>query len=228
VTLRPGFPLVVAPQFHLPIDWSQRLLLGTGLEREGEGFFPQTGWRVPDESELKLLVLDAALPFERQALPNCLCLFHLPQHLIAAWCRVLENAEEQGRMPPDRFDAFVAQVVGFLAFKELPVPEGARFDLLLSKPGLPSVLEDEVARPRLWGGMNLGDEATSLVFINLAPQNPALCPDYPPVRLRIDPGEGFRLPAAGVLMDCCTLDKQEPDVLLLVRNPNDCAGQGAK
>ena len=41
-------------------------------------------------------------------------------------------------------------------------------------------------------------------------------PDYPPVRLRIGPGEGYRLPAGGVLVDACTLDREGPAVLLLI------------
>jgi hypothetical protein len=39
------------------------------------------------------------------------------------------------------------------------------------------------------------------------------------VRLRIEPGEGYRLTAAAILVDGCTLDKTEPDVLLRIRHP---------
>jgi hypothetical protein len=40
--------------------------------------------------------------------------------------------------------------------------------------------------------------------------------DYPPVRLRIEPGEGYRLPAGGILVDACTLDMEGPAALLLI------------
>ena len=40
---------------------------------------------------------------------------------------------------------------------------------------------------------------------------------YPAIRFRIEPGEGVRLPAAGLFVAGCTLDKGEPDILLLVR-----------
>ena len=162
------------------------------------------------------------------------------------------------------FDAFVREAASLLALKELPVPNGARFDLVASQPGQRSIgysaggarpegLAFDVSpqapwppgpegRPaRLRGGINLGDEATSVVLVNLAARQvhgllaagfPGLAPapthgelaerflthlpDYPPVRLRVEPGEGYRLPAGGVLVDACTLDMEAPAVLLLI------------
>jgi hypothetical protein len=95
--------------------------------------------------------------------------------------------------------------------------------------------------PRLWAVVNLGDEDTQLVLIALAIQalaaNAALrspgqplpatvgelvawflreFPDCPPIRLRLGPGEGFRLPPAGLILDGDATDKQEPDILLLI------------
>jgi hypothetical protein len=248
VTLQPGCPLVVAPAFHLPTDWAGRLLLGAGVPRE---------WRQPDEQERSLLVHDPSTPLTRERLLDALCLFQLPKHLQSAWWRLLERAGDTGA-PLEGFDDFVVEVARFLAFKELPAPEGAVFDLLVSRPGLSAVggeglpfnlpvetplpPREEPPRPRTWGGINLGDEPTWLVFVNrpardlmtelgrsradlpppatlgeLAERFFNLCPDYPLVRLRIDPGEGFRLPAGGLLVAGCTLDKQEPDVMLLIR-----------
>jgi hypothetical protein len=100
---------------------------------------------------------------------------------------------------------------------------------------------EDLRWPRLWGGINLGDEETSLVLINLPcrqldaelhrrfPDQPASavvgelvgrflrsCSDYPPVRLILRPGEGYRLPCGGLILDGYAADKQEPDVLLLI------------
>jgi hypothetical protein len=112
-------------------------------------------------------------------------------------------------------DDFVAAVADFLSFKELPVPEGAVFDVVVSQPGL---FASHQFGPSIWGGINLGEEATSLVFLNQSPgEAPTLGAQYPPVRLRIEPGEGFRFPASGMLVHGCTLDQQGPAVLLLVR-----------
>jgi hypothetical protein len=94
-----------------------------------------------------------------------------------------------------------------------------------------------------WGGINLGDEATSVVLINLPcqqmdvelrrrfPDQPSraavgelaawflrTCSDYPPVRVFLGPGEGYRLPRGGLILDRYLEGKQEPDVLLLISN----------
>jgi hypothetical protein len=94
--------------------------------------------------------------------------------------------------------------------------------------------------PRLWAVVNLGDEDTRLVLISLpisglaadlslrapGPPPPTVgelvgrflreFPDCPPLRLRLGPGEGFRLPPGGLILDGDATDKQEPDVLLLI------------
>src|SRR5262249_9570130 len=95
--------------------------------------------------------------------------------------------------------------------------------------------------PRLWAVVNLGDEDTRLVLIavplqglaaHLAARHPGQAlpttvgdlvgsflrefPDCPPIRLRLGPGEGFRLPSGGLILDADATDKQDPDVLLLL------------
>jgi hypothetical protein len=97
------------------------------------------------------------------------------------------------------------------------------------------------AVPRLWAVVNLGDEDSQLVLIavpipglaaDLAVRHPGqplpttvgelvgrflnAFPDCPPIRLRLGPGEGFRLPPDGVILDADATDKTEPDVLLLI------------
>jgi hypothetical protein len=258
-----GHPLVVAPFFHQSVDWSSRLLVSGGaLEDEGR-FVPQPPWRAPTAAELAALIADRA-PAQRDDLDGCLCLFALPQHLQTTWWDLLDRTRLTGTMHLEGFDVFVREVASLLTFKELPVPDGATFDLVASQPGQRSIhwnaggtrpegLAFDVSpqapwppcaegRPgRLWGGVNLGDEVTSLVLVNLAAQQMhdqlavafpdlapaathgelaerflARLPDYPPVRLRIEPGEGYRLPAGGVLVDACTLDMEAPAVLLLI------------
>src|SRR5262249_44840350 len=157
------------------------------------------------------------------------------RHLRSAGWQLLEQVHETEEQRLAGFDAFVGEVARFLAFKELPVPDGAAFELLVSRPGqrathrqgqppglsfnldgaTPLPVQDEDRRPRLGGIINLGDEPPPLLFLNLPAQGllaelrhrhsgqvmPAtlaeladrfltLCPDYPPLRLRIDPGEG--------------------------------------
>jgi hypothetical protein len=288
MNLQPGCRFAVAPHFHLSVDWSRRLLIGTGVEEIDGGFFPRGPWRPPTDDELTHLVriADATSPAESDGVIE---LFRLPEHLRAEWWQLLERAAGAtgGRLPG--YGAFVAQVVEFLAFKDLPVPDGAGCDAVVSRPGQRSVrcdaetgrplgmscslfprtpwpVPEEARVPRLWGGINLGDEATSVVLINfpcqrmdaklrrcLPNQSPATtagelteqflraCPDYPPVRLTLEPGEGYRLPEGGLVVDGSAEGKQELDVLLLITEGGDrgpgvsslpaeeelrCAGEG--
>lgn len=203
--LRSGCRLVVAPMFHLPVDWSQRLQVESGSE-----------WRAPDAGELALLLPEESRPIARENLTACLCLFQLPRHLLAAWWRLVDQLNETGQMPPDRFDAFTREVGRFLAFKELVLPKGAAVELLISQPG-PQSPPERMAVSELWGGINLGDRAALVEFINLPAHE--RCPDYSTLRLRIEPGEGYRFPAEGWFVGVRALDEHEPTIFLRVRQP---------
>jgi hypothetical protein len=266
MTLHPGCRFVVAPRFHLPADWPRRLLVGAGVEEVGGCFFPHPSWRPPTADELAALVQGLAEPtLTEEELEACVCLFQLPGHLRSGWWKLLEGAG--GRLGDGRlagFESFAGQVGEFLAFKGLPFPEGARCDVVVSEPGLRSICwgpegdrpaglrcnlaaaarwpgAEEHPSPRLWGAVNLGDEETSVVMVNLpcrqldvelhrrSPDRPSpatvgelvgqffrACPGCPTVRLILRPGEGYRLPRGGLILDGYPGDKQEPDVLLLI------------
>jgi hypothetical protein len=257
MTLQPGCRFVVAPHFHLPADWPRRLLLGAGVAEDEGRFVPVDSWRPPSPEELALLVPAPDGKTSPEELEACVCLFGLPGHLLASWWDLLEWAAgelDACRLPG--FERFLGQVTEFLAFKGLPAPEGARCDVVVSKPGRRSPLwvpgTDHAAglpRPgpqedlwaRSWCGINLGDEETSVVLINLqGPQlraelcrrlpgqrpSPAAgelagqflryCSDYPTVRLLLGPGEGYRLPQGGLIAGGHRGDKQGPDVMLVI------------
>jgi hypothetical protein len=114
---------------------------------------------------------------------------------------------------------------------------GLAFDL----PPTCSTPLAEGMTPRPLGAVNLGDEAVSLVFLNqvaarlvdrirTTPGAPSTLgdlarrfltsfPAYPLVRVLLRPGDGYWLPAGGVITDGYTMDMQEPSVLLLIRQP---------
>jgi hypothetical protein len=213
--LLPGLRLVVAPHFHASSDWSQRLSLGAGVEPTAEGLFPRPPWRPAHEDELAMLVLDPAGPTARQELPGCLCLFVVPGHLRSAFWDLLAQAQERGEISPDGFSAFVAEIGRFLAFKQLPAPAGAVFDLVVNHPAQPQSL----APASLWGLINLGEEAASVVFLNIR-QSEIPGSDYPPVRFDLASGEGVRLPV-GVVLGSEHSGAEQPEVLLLIRPPEE-------
>ena len=251
MTLQPGCRFAAAPRFHLPRDWSGRFLVGAGVGEADGRFSPLGPWRPPTPAELALLREPAAEP-SSEGLEERVSLFQLPRHLHSEWWEVLDRAVGWGDRRLPGLDGFVGRVGAFLAFKGLPLPERARCDVVVSRPGQRSVLWDapadrpagEACPPRRWGAINLGDEDTSLALINLPPRQqeaelrrrfpdpPAgatvgelagrflrCCADYPPLRLILGPGEGCRLPEAGLILDGCPEDKQEPDVLLWVSLP---------
>jgi hypothetical protein len=263
--LQPGCRFVVAPHFHLPADWARRLLVGAGINEVDGSFFAHPSWRPPTAEELAVLVEPGAEATPAVDLETCVCLFHLAGHIQSGWWHLLEQAAgvlADGRIPG--FETFVSQVVDFLAFKNLAVPEGARCDVVVSNSGGNSFsARPEVDRPvglhctlapwtpwpgaedfgcqRLWGVINLGEEPTSVVLINLPcrhldaelrrlyPDQPLPATvgglvgqflrcrsDYASLRLILGPGEGCRLPRGGLILDSYLGDKQEPDVLLLI------------
>jgi hypothetical protein len=262
--LEPGFALTVAPRFHLPGAWPDRLRVNSGVEARDGHFFPRADWRLPAPEELALLTDDGttAAPdgFRREALS----LFHVPGHLRRRWWDLAARQGNPTGIDAEAFQAFLRGVVEFCRFKGLPLLPTCAFDVVVTAPGRASTRVDGAAgclaglefdlpptcpvppaegtTPRPLGAVNLGDEATSLVLLNLpaarlqdrlrtAQGAAGVCPTlgelglrfltsfpaYPLVRVLLRPGDGYWLPAGGVVADGYTMDKQEPDVLLLVR-----------
>jgi hypothetical protein len=213
MSIRPGFRLVVAPHFHLDVDWSKRLALGAGVEQTAGGLMALSPWRPADPGEQEQLVLDTSRPTPREESSRCLCLFGAPVHLRSSFQDLLGQMLEQGTMPADGFAHFTALVARFLDFKGLPAPAGAVFDLVVSPPEQRAVLALD-----LWGLINLGEETASVVFLNV-PAGDIPEAGYPPVRLELLPGEGVRAPA-GMPFGCQGSEGGEPDLLLLIRPPS--------
>ncbi len=259
--LQSGCSFVVAPRFHLTLDWPERLLLGVGWEESNGDFFPPASWRPPSDDELAILCEDSVRPRSTDKLDDAVCLFKLPDHLRMKSWKLLEHAAgTPGDTSAAGFEAFVSQVVDFLAFKGLPLPEGSRCSVVVSNPGQRSVDSrrgtgllfglapwapcpgaEDACWLRRWGAINLGDEDTSIVLLNLPswqlelqlrasrpPQPPPAtvaelacqflraCPDYPTVRLILKPGDGYRLPRGGLIQSGYPQDKQEEVDLMLV------------
>jgi hypothetical protein len=196
--------------------------------------------------------------------PDAVWLFRLPEHLLGAWWELLDAAAGAGGsiQELDDFADFAAKVSEFLTFKGLGAPPPVRMEAVVSAAGARSIRRDPVtgkpsglgptvapwatwaseeAAPRLDAVVNLGDEPTGVVLVNLRPAEMAAelarlepgtpvpeavgplverffraCPDYSPVRVCLGAGEGCRLPAAGLALDGDPSGKSEPDVLLLI------------
>src|SRR6185436_5557836 len=107
--MRPAF--AIAPNFHLDGGWADRLLIAA-----------DGGWRAPREDEIAALVADAAHT------DVATLLFAFPVHMRARFWDMLGEEAAEGT---GDFVAFAAEVRQFLAFKELPPPPDALFELLI-------------------------------------------------------------------------------------------------
>jgi hypothetical protein len=151
--MRPTF--AIAPGFHFGGGWSDRLLVA-----EGEN------WRAAREDEIAGLVVQAP------GASGAALLFVTPAHLRAKFWDMLSEQAEEGT---GDFLVFADDTRQFLAFKELPPPADAVFEL---------VVQDEdgaVDTAGLWALANFGDDPLVL--------------DWPGVRLRLGAGEGCRIDA---------------------------------
>jgi hypothetical protein len=171
--MRPTF--AIAPNFQSSGGWTDRLLVAEG-----------DGWRAPREDELAALVVEAPRT------DGTACLFVIPGHLRAKFWAMLGQEAAEGT---GDFVRFADEMRQFLAFKELPPPADAVFELLVQD------VDGEVDTARLWSLVNFSDEPLLLA--------------WPGVRLRLSPGGGCRLDAGfppGVVPPV-----EEPNVLLAIR-----------
>jgi hypothetical protein len=176
--MRPAF--AIASNFHLDGGWSDRLLV-PGSE----------GWRTPREDELGTLVAEPGA--------DAAWLFVIPAHMRTRFWDMLgeEAAEGSGD-----FITFAADLRQFLAFKELPPPADATFDLLVQDVG------GAVDPAGVWGVVNFSDDALLL--------------DWPSVRLRLGVGEGCRIDPRsppGIVPPA-----EEPNVMVTIRHASAAEG----
>jgi len=200
----PAYRLALAPRFVLARPWPGRLERNGGVELDrGAGrAHPRDDWQPLDDGALAALVAevpgrDGVLP------PTHLGLLQLPERLRQAWWA---QAERNGVLPGTGVgcDRVFSEMVAFLRFKRLPLPERASLEVAVSAPGLRStrvgpdgalqglgfgdrpVTADAPGQLPL-GLVNLGDEASFVVLL-----------EHPPVTLAARL-EAIGDPAAGTL-----------------------------
>jgi len=171
--MRPTF--AIAANFQSSGGWMDRLLVAEG-----------NGWRAPREDEL------AALVAETPHADGVACLFVIPGHLRAKFWAMLDQEAAEGT---GDFVSFADEMRQFLAFKELPPPADAVFELLVQDVGA------EVDTAGLWALINFSDEPVLLA--------------WPGVRLILSPGGSCRLDTGFPLGVVPPLE--EPAALLAIR-----------
>lgn len=258
--LQAGFSFCMAPRFHSRLTWQERLRINTGVEGDGRRFSPRDDWRPPSPAELALLVDDPARmrgPAEAALSSSQVGVLVLPAHIRAAWWTVVEQADVSGGKL-DGYETFTATLSEFLRFKRVPLPSRCGFEVLASRPEQQSTRVNSTTGElaglgfsetqatgsfsRTLGIINLGDEATQIVLLNLplhdmrailAKQGQTdgramsahdlltrfftTLSTYPLVGVRLDPGDGLWLPDNSTVYDGDTRGKQEIDLVLTIR-----------
>jgi hypothetical protein len=245
--LEAGIRIVSAPRFHNDRAPSDRLRVNSGSLAENGRFLARDDWRRPSVDELANLHAEQTGAFPE----GDLALFAITEPLRAKWWTLAEASF--GSAQNDWFTGFANELAEFARFKGLPLPTTCTFDALVNDVG-PDVLPlgglafnlDPATpypvvepTPRLLGGINLGNEPTALVFLNLTADRMGShlqslgertatlsdlasgflgrFPRYPLVRVTLWPGDGFWLPRGAVVFDGDTRGKECLDVMLMIR-----------
>ena len=252
--LRAGLTFTVAPRFYNNLRWAERLQINGGVHADHQGVSPRQDWRSLSDQELSIVVPEAATSKTPLASADLTAVqvgvFTIPDHLREGWWVAIEDADAPDGNA-EGYQKFVAATIAFLQFKQLPLPERCRFDLLARRPGQAATGAhtaeglggltpdtDPGVACRLVAAINLGEELTRITLINLelskmiamlgergidavpataGHQFLSVFPTYPLVRVVLDPCEGLWLPETAVILGSDTQGKQEPDIVLLVR-----------
>ena len=172
--MTPSF--AVAPNFQFKGSWPERLLVAEG-----------DAWRAPDDSELAgltLTELDGAA---------CGWLFSVPAHMRHRFWAMLDDEAKAGT---GDFEYFSDDLAQFLAFKALPPPADAVYELLIQD------VAGKVKTDDVWALINFGEDPVLLGWRG--------------VQLRLEPGEGFQT-AAGAPPEVLPPAKDELNVLVAIR-----------
>jgi hypothetical protein len=236
--LESGILIGHAPRFHLARSWNERLQVNSGVIVDSDRLWPRDDWRNPSVDELRLLTTaDEAAPAVR--------LFNIPPKIRDRWWQFAagESASPPGRAAPT-FEQIAGEVIEFLQFKRLPLPAASTLEVVVNAPGQPSTrpnlggLTAEPTWPGMIGGINLGDQESSLILLNLGEAHLRSSDSgisradrfhdrvrafltthdgYPLLRVRLLPCEGYWLPAGTVAFDGDTRGQTEIDVQLIIK-----------
>ena len=184
----PAYRLTVAPRFAVTPAWRERLAAseGVAIDEATGAAHPRGPWTPLDDAAVAALV-DADAARATILPPTHLGLIQLPDRLRRAWWACAERGSDGALPPPAEFEPVFAEIVGFLRFKRLPLPDRVTLEVAVSAPGLRSTRPRSDDAPDGLGFgervatndrqsasrsamLNLGDEETFVVVLPLPPQ----------------------------------------------------------
>jgi hypothetical protein len=164
-----SYRVAQAPRFPISRSIAERLERNGGTERAGERFQPREGWVALEASEVSAL---CAVPPAAMVRPRELSLFQIPRRLREAWW-----AEAAGQDDEARSHHALSEIVEFLRFKRLPLPERVVLQVLVNLPDRVSTRAAVAGSPGGLGfgapppvaSINLSDEPSWMVLLPLPP-----------------------------------------------------------
>jgi len=253
--LETGIRFSQAPRFANGLARNERLQIGRRPTRDESMASPPLEWRPASDAERSALVANET---SDEVWKRDVCLFAIPEHLRARWWEMAARQMETLPAPLDGLEPFARAFAEFAQFKRVPLPPRCAFEVTLTSPeqavANPSsaasdcasawIAETGAASSPVVARVNLGDEQTALIFLNLGrarmlemlhgkrtvdgatiAASPAELvrdflwefPAYPLVRLALNPGEAVWLPSADVNHGPDRSGKTDLDVWLLLK-----------
>jgi hypothetical protein len=214
--LEPGIRLVNAVHFHPARSWAERVRINSGVTIEAGRMTPRDDWRAASAAELALLTASTGDPME------AIALFNIPKRLHDHWWNLEADQDSDAVTKQAAFREYARELIDYLQFKQLPLPARCTVSAVVHEPSLASTkpnaggLTADPASTDMLAGINLSDEESALVFVNLAAVHLSACSDYPVIRVALQPGEGFWLPRFAIAYDGDTRGRSEIDVQLVL------------
>jgi hypothetical protein len=242
--LESGIRISVLPHFRPTLLTRAELCLNSGFERRQSRFKARHDWRPPTEQERRILTAPEGDVPENQV--DRIELLEIPGHLPKEWRPIAQKLATDTDSPSQENERFVAALASFFRFKKVHV-ENCSFTIVAAEPthrsaftrlGSPGGLKVGTVEESPLLAVNLGDEPTALVILNLpirrirelvasrgVPERPPiritqqfleLFPEYPLVRLVLPTRQGVHFFPDAVVHDGCTAKKNDLDILLRI------------
>ena len=209
--LESGIRISVVPHFRPTLLTRAELYLNSGSQRWQSCFKARHDWRPPTEQEQRMLTTAEGEAPESQF--DRIELLEIPGHLHKEWRPIARKLATDTDSPSEEYERFVAALASFFRFKKVHV-ENCSFTVMAAEPthqsgftrlGDADSLKIGAVEESPLLVVNLGDEPTALVILNLpirrirelvasrhVPESPPNCitqqflelfPEYPLVRL---------------------------------------------
>jgi hypothetical protein len=191
---RPGLVIRALPRFPGDTLDSTTIEVNSGVIVKAGALWPKGDWRSLSEHETEILGLEPEAAGGKSKSdsvqnPDTLRIFAIPLHLLKHWQRISErfgsgSETAAGAYIEDgTYPGFVSQVVDFLRFKAVPLPNKCKFEMVYNFAEIsPAVEVRTVDEPECGSGVslsllasedvqvavNLGSATSSLIFVNLS------------------------------------------------------------